>query len=61
MHCMQYLQQRSPQCPLCRADFPPDVPLSLNYDLKEMLRLASVRAQLVVEGLLRTCSLKNRL
>ena len=41
--CMVYLQQRSPQCPLCRADFPPDMPLSVNYDLKEMLRLAQVR------------------
>lgn len=40
---MVYLQQRSPQCPLCRAEFPPDMPLSVNYDLKEMLRLAQVR------------------
>lgn len=43
VHCMVYLQQRSPQCPLCRADFPPDVALKVNHDLKEMLRLAQVR------------------
>ncbi|PRW57440.1 senescence-associated -like [Chlorella sorokiniana] len=48
LHCMVYLQQRSAQCPLCRADFPPDLALALNYDLKEMLRLA--QALTAVEG-----------
>ncbi|EFN54864.1 hypothetical protein CHLNCDRAFT_35844 [Chlorella variabilis] len=49
VHCTAYLQQRQAQCPLCRAEFPQDMPLAVNCELRELMRMAQALTATPVE------------
>lgn len=42
--------QRQAECPLCRAPFPPGLPLAVNCELRELLRLAEALTAVEAEG-----------
>lgn len=49
LHCTAYLQQRQAQCPLCRVDFPPDLTLAVNCELRELMRMAQALTATTVD------------
>mmetsp|Transcript_4618 Transcript_4618/g.13264 ORF Transcript_4618/g.13264 Transcript_4618/m.13264 type:complete len:721 (-) Transcript_4618:1058-3220(-) len=52
LQCMASVQRRRPECPLCRAVFPADLPLTINGELRDLVALAATlhTVEEVVEG-----------